>query len=63
MKLGKYPGRSAATPSRQLLAIKAIVALYEEIFSENFDSGDGYERARASSSKPKIHPSSEIEPN
>jgi hypothetical protein len=27
IKLGKYPGFKAATPSKQLLAINAIVAL------------------------------------
>jgi hypothetical protein len=63
IKLGKYPGRSAATPSRQTLAIKAMVAMYEEIFSEKYDCGDGYEIARASKSNPNIHPSSDIDPN
>ena len=53
----------AAIPSRVLLAIKAIVALAEEIFSENFDFGDEYVSEIASSNKPRIQPSSVIEPN
>ena len=53
----------AAIPSRVLLAIKAIVALTEEIFSENLDLGEEYVSEVASSSKPIIQPSSVIEPN
>ena len=53
----------AAIPSRVLLAIKAIVALTEEIFSENLDLGEEYVSEAASSNKPSIQPSSVIEPN
>lgn len=53
----------AAIPSRVLLAIKAIVALTEEIFSENLDLGEEYVSEVASSNKPSIQPSSVIEPN
>ena len=53
----------AAIPSRVLLAIKAIVALTEEIFSENLDLGEEYVSEVASSDKPSIQPSSVIEPN
>ena len=63
IKLGKYPGFSAATPSKQVLEMSAIVALYEEILSENLLSGDKYESDIASSSRPKIQPLSVAEPN
>jgi hypothetical protein len=63
IKLGKYPGFNAATPSKQVLDMRAIVALYEEILSENLLSGDKYESDTESSSKPNIQPSSVIEPN
>ena len=53
----------AAIPSRVLLAIKAIVALTEDIFSENLDLGEEYVSEVASSNKPSIQPSSVIEPN
>jgi hypothetical protein len=35
MNSGKYPGFSAAIPSKDALAINEIVALYEEILSKN----------------------------
>ena len=56
IKLGKYPGFNAATPSKQVLDISAIVALYEEILSENLLSGDKYESDIESSSSPNIQP-------
>ena len=63
IKLGKYPGFNAATPSKQVLEMSAIVALYEEILSENLLSGDKYESDIESSSSPNIQPLSEAEPN
>jgi len=63
IKLGKYPGFKAAIPSKVVLAIKAIVALYEEILSENFVSADSYDRDIESSNRPAIQPSSVMEPN
>jgi hypothetical protein len=36
INVGKYPGLIAATPNKVPLAINAIVAAYEEIFSEFF---------------------------
>ena len=63
IKLGKYPGFNAATPSKQVLEMSAIVALYEEILSENLLSGDKYESDIESSSRPSIQPLSLAEPN
>ena len=63
IKLGKYPGFNAATPSKQVLDMRAIVALYEEILSENLLSGDKYERDIEISRSPIIQPSSVTEPN
>ncbi len=45
------------------LAIKAIVAAYEEIFSEFLAIPPGYESEREIKSNPRIQPSSVIDPN
>jgi len=63
IKLGKYPGFNAATPRRQVLDMSAIVALYEEILSENLLSGDKYESDIEISNRPNIQPLSVAEPN
>ena len=63
IKLGKNPGFNAAIPSKVVLAINAIVALYEEILSENLLSCESKESETEIRNNPRIQPSSVIEPN
>ena len=53
----------AAIPNKVPLAINAIVAAYEEIFSEFLVTPPGYERDSEISNNPNIQPSSLNEPN
>ena len=63
IKLGKNPGFKAAIPNKVVLAINAIVALYEDILSENLLSCESKESETEIRYKPRIQPSSVIAPN
>jgi len=63
IKFGKNPGFNAAIPNKVVLATNAIVALYEEILSENLLSCESKESEIEIKNNPIIQPSSVIDPN